>query len=75
MLFIDLNTAETITAADLCREYHMFKAEDPENHADNFKTEFFNIIMATINGRNDLDIIGQTPREIENILSRIRRTL
>lgn len=75
MLFIDLNTAETITAADLCREYHTFKAEDPENHAESFKAEYFNIIMATINGRNDIDIVGQTPREIENIITRIRKTL
>ena len=30
------------------------------------------ILMATINGRNDLEIIGMTPREVNNYIIRLR---
>ena len=72
MQFIDLNDDRVYTIADLKKDWQEFRAEDPENHADRFKIEFFEILMATINGRNDLEIIGLTPRETSNIIIRLR---
>lgn len=72
MKFIDLNDDRVYTIADLKKDWQEFQAEDPENHADRFKIEFFEILMATINGRNDLEIIGLTPREVSNYIIRLR---
>ena len=33
--------------------------------------ELFEILMATINGRNDLDIIGMTPEETSKFIMRL----
>ena len=75
MRFIDLNDDHTYTLADLKKDWEAFRAEDPENHAPDFKTEFFEILMATINGRNDLDIIGLTPQETSRLIIRLRAQL
>ena len=75
MRFIDLNDSRTYTIADLKKEWEELRAADPENHAQDFKTELFEILMATVNGRNDLDIIGPTPRETSNIIIRLRAQL
>ena len=58
MKFIDLNDDRVYTLQDLRRDWAQFREEDPENHATDFKTELFEILMATINGRNDLEILG-----------------
>ncbi len=75
MRFIDLNDDHIYTFADLKKDWQEFRAEDPENNAPDFKTELFEILMATINGRNDLDIIGLTPRETSRIITRLRTQL
>ena len=75
MQFIDLNDEQVYTPADLKRDWTQFRAEDPENHAERFKIEFFEILMATINGRNDLEITGLTPRETSNLILRLRAQL
>ena len=75
MRFIDLNDDHVYTLTDLKKEWEEFRAEDPENHAPDFKTEFFEILMATINGRNDLDIIGLTPQETSKLIIRLRAQL
>ena len=72
MKFIDLNDDRVYTPADLKRDWTQFREEDPDNHAARFKIEFFEILMATINGRNDLEIIGLTPREVSNYIIRLR---
>ena len=72
MKFIDMYTDEILTVADLKRDYIEFKKEDPENHAETFKVEFFEILVATVNGRNDIEIIGMTSKEISNYIIRIR---
>lgn len=72
MKFIDLNDDHIYTIADLKKDWQEFRAEDPEKHADRFKIEFFEILMATINGRNDLEIIGLTPREVSNYIISLR---
>ena len=75
MRFIDLNDDREYTVADLKRDWAQFREEDPVNHAERFKIEFFEILMATINGRNDLDIIGMTPKETSNLILRLRAQL
>ena len=72
MKFIDLNDDHVYTIADLKKDWLEFREEDPKNHADRFKIEFFEILMSTINGRNDLEIIGLTPREVSNYIVRLR---
>ena len=69
MTFIDLNDEHVYTISDLKRDWAQFREEDPDNHAESFRIEFFEILMATINGRNDLEIIGLTPREISNYIT------
>ena len=75
MRFIDLNDDRVYTLSDLHTDWYAFRAEDLENHAESFRIEFFEILMATINGRNDLDIIGMTPRETSNLILRLRAQL
>ena len=75
MKFIDLNDDRVYTPADLKRDWAQFREEDPENHAARFKIEFFEILMATINGRNDLEIVGLTPREVSNYIISLRAQL
>ena len=75
MRFIDLNDDRVYTLSDLHTDWRTFRAEDPENHAESFRIEFFEILMATINGRNDLEILDLTHREISNIILRLRAQL
>ena len=75
MRLIDLNDDRVFTMSDLHRDWTQFRQEDPDNHAASFRIEFFEILMATINGRNDLDIIGMTPKETSNLILRLRAQL
>ena len=75
MKFIDLNDDRVYTLSDLHTDWAQFRQEDPDNHAASFRIELFEILMATINGRNDLDIIGLTPRETSNLILRLRAQL
>ena len=72
MKFIDLNDDRVYTVADLKKDWEVLQAEDSENHAESFQIELLEILMATINGRNDLEIIGMTPREVSNYIIRLR---
>ena len=72
MKFIDLNDDRVYTVADLKKDWEALRAEDPENHAGSFQIEMLEILMATINGRNDLEIIGMTPQEVTNYIIRLR---
>ena len=75
MRFIDLCDDRKYMIADLKRDWAQFREEDPMNHVISFRIEFFEILMATINGRNDLEITGLTPRETSNIIIRLRAQL
>ena len=75
MGFLDLNNGIVFTLPEIKREWEVFRKEDPYNHAGDFTTELFEILMATINGRNDLEIIGPTPRETSSIILRLRAQL
>ena len=75
MKFIDLTDGREFTLADLKRDWAGFREEDPWNHAADFGTELFEILMATVNGRNELEIIGMTPRETDRLIRRLRAAL
>ena len=75
MRFIDLNDDRVYTMQDLHRDWTQFRTEDPENHAESFQIEFFEILMATVNGRNDLEILGLTHREVSDLILRLRAQL
>lgn len=71
----EIDTGRELTLPELRREWQEFRTEDPDNHADNFMTELYEILMATVNGRNDCDIVGLTPSETSNYIITIRRAL
>ncbi|MBO5570667.1 MAG: hypothetical protein J6A79_17295 [Clostridia bacterium] len=75
MKLIDLNDDRVYTITDLKKDWQVFRAQEPENHAPDFKTEVFEILMATINGRNHLEILGMTHREISSLTLRLRAQL
>ena len=75
MTLYDTNTERAYTLADLYDEWKQFKVEDPWNHADDFMTELYEILMATVNGRNDCDIVGLTPSETCDYIITIRHAL
>ena len=67
MKFIDLNDDRIYTLTYLWKDWKAFREDDPINHAESFQIEMLEILMATINGRNDLQIIGMTPKEISRL--------
>lgn len=75
MSFVDTYNGERMSLRSLAIEYDALKYEDPWNHAKDFKTELLNIITATINGRNDLEIIGMTCSEVGRYVQRLRSAL
>lgn len=75
MYFIDRYDNGRITLPELYQQWKELKTEDPYNHACDFKTELFEILLASINGRNDLDIIGPTPPELSRFLLALRSAL
>ena len=72
MTFIDTYTDSLLTIQDIKREWEQFSTEDPDNHADRFTVELFEILMATVNGRNDMDVMGMTGPEVSRYILRLR---
>ena len=75
MRFVDLNDDSVITLSDLKKEWKTMHTEDPYNHAQDFKTELLEIMMATVNGRNDLEIVGPTPSGVSHIIENLRKRI
>ena len=72
MRFKDLNDGRPYTLSDLRKDWLALRREEPENHAESFGIEMLEILMATVNGRNDLEIIGMTQRETDRLITRLR---
>ena len=75
MKLMDTYTGEAVSLPALYDEWRRFRSEEPWNHAPVFRTEFFCILLATINGRNDLDIVGMTPAEASRYIIRLGNLL
>lgn len=57
-----------VTIKDLFDGWKENRKTDPENYSKYFVRYMIVIIMDTINGRNDYNIIDLTPTEIERLL-------
>ena len=75
MRFMDLNDNTVYSLADLRRDWETLRADDHVSYPESFRIELLEILMATINGRNDLEILGLTPRETRRYIRRLRETL
>ena len=72
MKLVEIDTGRAISLPELRRDWQTFRADDQFNHADDFTTELYEILMATVNGRNDYDIDGMTPTETSNYILALR---
>lgn len=72
MRLVEIDTGRAISLPEIRRDWQTFRADNPSNHADNFTTELYEILMATVNGRNDFDIVGLTPTETSNYILALR---
>lgn len=75
MTLYDRNADRAITMNELHDEWKQFKEEEPWNHADDFMSELYVILMDTVNGRNDCDIVGLTPSETCDYIITIRHAI
>lgn len=71
MKFYDMNRDVFYTLQCIKNDFTEFKAEDPENYEQyaSFTAYVPVLMMDTISGRNDLEIIGLTPDEIERLIN------
>ena len=70
-----MNDRRTYTLSEIRKDWDELRNQDPENTAPDFKTELFEILMATVNGRNDLEVVGLTHRETDRLIRRLRTQL
>lgn len=73
MKLFDLNTERTYSLPELFSDWQLFRKEEPWNHAESFSAELFEILMASVNGRNDCNIIGMTASEIDKYITKLRK--
>lgn len=72
MKFYDMDDDHIWTVADLHREWLYLKKTDPWNYDESFKRYMLGVVLATINGRNNLEICEITPREVSNLVKRLK---
>ena len=73
MYLVDLNDGKMYGLPALHAEWQELRKEDPANHSDTFKREFFDILDATLRGRNDMDIAGLTAPETFRLFTRLMK--
>lgn len=73
MKLYDIETEKSYTIPELFTDWKAFRKAEPWNHAERFTAELFEILMATVNGRNDCDVIGPTASELDRYIRRIRK--
>ena len=75
MKLYDLYSEEEYTIPEVYREWLEQKKSEPWNHAESFRAEWFDILMDTINGRNDCEVVGPSARELGKYIEKLRMTL
>ena len=75
MKLYDMNAEKEYSLIELYRDWQSFRNAEPWNHGETFTIEFYNILMATVNGRNDCDVVGLLPAELSRYIIRIRSGL
>ena len=68
----DIDNDSVITLQELKNDYTEQMKIEPYNHAETFTAEMFVLLMDTINGRNNCKTMFFTPREVSNIIDRLR---
>ena len=71
MRLMDLNDGESYSLTEVFKEWQQLRKEDPVNHSDSFKRELFDILDATLRGRNDVEVVGMTGAELFRFYSRL----
>lgn len=71
MIMIDRNDNTAVSTKTLFEEWKTLKETEPENHQAAFTMELLEIILATINGRNDMEITGIPAKELDRIIARL----
>ena len=74
MWFIDLDTGELIILLDLKQEWEQEIRFEEDHRGETFFMYLYDVLMATISDRNDLEIRGMTPREIGWIIFKLRKS-
>lgn len=74
MWFIDLNTGELLTLLDLKQEWEYLHEVDEEHQDETFLMYVYDVLMATISDRNDLEIRGMMSREVGKIIFNLRKS-
>ena len=72
MKLYDRNAEQELSLLRLRSDWKEFRAEDPLNHSADFTTELYEILMSTVNGRNDCEVIGMTPQELSCFIIKLR---
>ena len=73
--FVDLNDGTVITESMLYAEWEIGRETDTETYSESFSKYLLEIILATINGRNDLEIVGTTPQETNEYMDALREKI
>ena len=74
MWFIDLDTGELLTLLDLKQEWEQEIRFEEDHQDETFFVYLYDVLMATISDRNDLEIRGMTPLEIGKIIYNLRKS-
>ena len=75
MKLYDMYTEQEYTLPELYTDWKAFRKEDTWNHAEDFMTELYEVLMATVNGRNDCTVSGMTAGELDRYIRRIRKEI
>ena len=72
MRLYDMDSEKEFSLSELKADYIELSKAEPWNHADNFSAELYVLLMDTINGRNNCEIMGYTGKEISNLILSLR---
>ncbi len=73
MCFKDTLCDCMLTLNDIHNDWFELYCEDPENVPASFLTYMYDVIEATVNGRNDLEFINMPPKTVRGIMRRLVR--
>lgn len=74
MTFKDMLTDQVYSLNDIAKDYREFQREDPENNTETICEYLYNVIDASLRGRNDLDIIA-TAKQINRVRSKLLKLI
>lgn len=72
MRFIDKDNDRELNLIDLYNHFQEMKSGTDTGFPNNFPVFLFVLIMDTLNGRNNLHIIGLTGEEVYNIVNKLK---